>query len=251
MFDMCFWYWFSFLMLLFQTFNHCNFVSLQICFLTKFMMIAFILLIINNSWAVLLISWFAFSFSIMLLQLDIHCMLIWHWFWRKLIKFCCMSSNNFALTLLFVFSLCKVIWLSVYTQISLFLSAFSLHITIASLIACSFAFVMMILPETLVALLHLMSSCVNITVVLISVSTSAFFFRICNASVYITMFFAFLIILSNSLYFFIFLYFFIKCMQSMTMTLSRRCAYVKLHVPWSKSLLYIFSLINHIDSLCK
>ena len=46
-------------------------------------------------------------------------------------------------------------------------------------------------------------------------------------------------------------YFFIKCMQSMTMTLSRRCAYVKLHVSWSKSLLYIFLLINHIDSLCK
>jgi len=86
-----------------------------------------------------------------------------------------------------------------YTQISLFLSAFSLYITIASLIACSFAFVMMILPETLVALLHLTSSCVNITVVSISVSTSAIFFRICDASVYITMFFAFLIILSNSL----------------------------------------------------
>jgi len=82
-----------------------------------------------------------------------------------------------------------------YTQISLFLNAFSLHIAIASLIACSFAFVMMILPETLVALLHLTSSCV----VSISVSTSAIFFRICDASVYITMFFAFLIILSNSL----------------------------------------------------
>jgi len=38
-------------------------------------------------------------------------------------------------------------------------------------------------------------------------------------------------------------------MQSMTMTLSRRCMYAKLHVTWSKSLLYIFSLINHIDSL--
>ncbi len=44
-------------------------------------------------------------------------------------------------------------------------------------------------------------------------------------------------------------YFFIKCMQSMTMTLSKRCMYVKLHVIWSKLLLYIFSLINHIDSL--
>ena len=49
----------------------------------------------------------------------------------------------------------------------------------------------------------------------------------------------------------IFFYFFIKCMQSMTMTLFRRCAYVKLHVFWSKLLLYIFSLINHIDSLHK
>ena len=45
--------------------------------------------------------------------------------------------------------------------------------------------------------------------------------------------------------------FFIKCMQSMTMILFRRCVYVKLHVSWSKSLLYIFSLINHIDSLHK
>ncbi len=44
--------------------------------------------------------------------------------------------------------------------------------------------------------------------------------------------------------------FFIKCMQSMTMTLFKRCMYVKLHVIWSKSLLYIFLLINHIDSLC-
>ncbi len=53
-------------------------------------------------------------------------------------------------------------------------------------------------------------------------------------------------------YFLFFIFsFFIKCMQSMTMTLSRRCAYVRLHVSWSKSLLYIFSLINHIDSLCK
>jgi len=47
----------------------------------------------------------------------------------------------------------------------------------------------------------------------------------------------------------VFFYFFIKCMQSMTMTLSRRCMYAKLHVTWSKSLLYIFSLVNHIDSL--
>ncbi len=101
---MCFWYWFSFLMLLFQTFNHCNFISLQICFLTKLMMIAFMLLITDNSWAALLINWFTFSFLIMLLQLNIHCMQIWHWFWRKLINFCCMSLNNFALMLLFTFS---------------------------------------------------------------------------------------------------------------------------------------------------
>jgi len=52
-------------------------------------------------------------------------------------------------------------------------------------------------------------------------------------------------------YIFILFYFFIKCMQSMTMTLSRRCVCVKLHVSWSKSLLYIFSLINHINSLRK
>ncbi len=135
----------------------------------------------------------------MLLRLDIHCMRIWHCFWRKLVKFCRLSSNNLALTLLFAFSLCKVIWLFMYTQISLFLNAFSLHIAIASLITCSFAFVMMILSETLVALLHLTSSCVNITVVSISVSTFAIFFRIYGASVYITMFFAFLIILSNFL----------------------------------------------------
>ncbi len=68
-----------------------------------------------------------------------------------------------------------------YTQISLFLSAYSLHIAIASLIAYSFAFVMIILSEKFVALLHLTSSCVNITVVSISVSSSAFFFRICDA----------------------------------------------------------------------
>ncbi len=82
-----------------------------------------------------MINWSAFSFSIMLLWLNTHCMWIWHCFWRKLIKFCRFLS------------------------------------------------------------------------------------------------------------------FFIKCMQSMTMTLSRRCMYAKLHVTWSKSLLYIFSLINHIDSL--
>ncbi len=46
-------------------------------------------------------------------------------------------------------------------------------------------------------------------------------------------------------------FFFTKCMQSMTMILFKCCVYVKLHVSWSKSLLYIFLLINHIDSLCK
>jgi len=86
-----------------------------------------------------------------------------------------------------------------YIQISLFLSAFSLHIAIASLIACSFAFVVIILSKTLVALLNLTNSCVNITVIFVSVSISAIFFRICDASIYITMFFVFLIILSNSL----------------------------------------------------
>ncbi len=48
---------------------------------------------------------------------------------------------------------------------------------------------------------------------------------------------------------FYYFYFFIKCMQPMAMTLSRRCMYAKLHVIWPKSLLYIFSLVNHIDSL--
>ncbi len=67
------------------------------------------------------------------------------------------------------------------------MSAFSLHIMIASLIAYNFAFVIMILSEMLVVLLHLTSSCVNIIIILISVLTSAIFFRICNAFMYITM----------------------------------------------------------------
>jgi len=46
---------------------------------------------------------------------------------------------------------------------------------------------MMILSEMLVVLLHLTSSCVNIIIILISVLTSAIFFRICNAFMYITM----------------------------------------------------------------
>jgi len=86
-----------------------------------------------------------------------------------------------------------------YIQISLFLSAFSLHIAIASLIACSFAFIVILLSEMLVALLNLTSSYVNITVISVSVLISAIFFRICNASIYITMFFVFLIILSSFL----------------------------------------------------
>ena len=39
-------------------------------------------------------------------------------------------------------------------------------------------------------------------------------------------------------------FFFIKCMQSMTMTLSRRCVYVKLHVICLKSMLYIFERVS-------
>ncbi len=49
--------------------------------------------------------------------------------------------------------------------------------------------------------------------------------------------------------FYFYFYFFIKCMQPMAMALSRRCMYAKLHVTWPKSLLYIFPLVNHIDSL--
>ncbi len=75
-FDMCFQYWFPFLILMFQTFNHCNFVSLQICFLTKLMMIIFVLPITDTSWAAILVNWFAFSFSMMSLQLDTYCMRI-------------------------------------------------------------------------------------------------------------------------------------------------------------------------------
>jgi len=79
----------------------------------------------------------------------------------------------------------------VYTQISLSLDASSLHIAIASLIACNFAFIMIILSITLVALLHLTDLCMNIIVILISVLSFAIFFQVCNASMYITMFFVF------------------------------------------------------------
>ncbi len=54
---------------------------------------------------------------------------------------------------------------------------------------------------------------------------------------------------SNLFHLIIFFYFFIKCMQFMTMILFKCCIYVKLHVIWSKLLLYIFSLINHINNL--
>ncbi len=76
------------------------------------------------------------------------------------------------------------------------LSAFSLHIAIASSIACNFAFV---ISKMLVALLYLTSSCVNITFVSIPDSSSATFFQDCDASLYIIMLFVFLIILFNSL----------------------------------------------------
>jgi len=193
------WYWFFFLMLLFQTFNHCNFVSLQICFLMKLMIVLFLMSIVNLFHVAPLINWFTASFSMMSLQLDIHCMQIWHRFCCRLIRFCRMLLNNFKLTLLFAFNLCSVIWLSVYTQISLSSDASSLHIAIVSLIACNFAFVMIILLITLVVLLHLTDSCVNIIVISISVLSSAIFFWVCDASMYITMFFVFLTIVFSSL----------------------------------------------------
>ncbi len=72
-----------------------------------------------------------------------------------------------------------------------------------------------------------------------------------NVNIHVNLCFCLLIFLNYMLFIYknFFFNFFIKCMQSMTMTLSRRCVYAKLHVTWSKSLLYIFSLINHIDSL--
>jgi len=87
----------------------------------------------------------------------------------------------------------------VYTQISLSSDASSLHIAIASSIACNFAFVMIISSITLVALLHLTDSCVNIIMISISVLSSATFFQVCDASMYITMFFVFLTIVFSSL----------------------------------------------------
>ncbi len=148
----------------------------------KLMIVLFLMSIVNLFHVAPLINWFAASFSMMSLQLNTHCMHIWHWFCCKLIRFCRMLLNNFELTLLFAFSLCSIIWLSVYTQISLSSDASSLHITIASSIACNFAFVMIISSITLVALLHLTDSCVNITAISISVLSSAIFFQVCNAS---------------------------------------------------------------------
>jgi len=87
----------------------------------------------------------------------------------------------------------------VYIQISLSSDASSLHIAIASSIACNFAFVMIISLITLVALLYLTGSCVNIIAISISVLNSAIFFQVCDASMYITMFFVFLTIVFSSL----------------------------------------------------
>ncbi len=164
----------------------------------KLMIVLFLMSIVNLFRAASLINWFTASFSMMSLQLNIHCMQIWHWFCCKLIRFCRMLLNKFKLTLLFAFSLCSVIWLSVYTQISLSSDASSLHIAIASLIACNFAFIMIILSITLVILLHLTDSCVNIIAVSISVLSFAIFFQVCDALMYITMFFVFLTIVFSS-----------------------------------------------------
>lgn len=49
--------------------------------------------------------------------------------------------------------------------------------------------------------------------------------------------------------FLVIFYSFIKCMQSMTIILSKRCVYAKLQVTWLKSMLCIFSLNSHIDRM--
>jgi hypothetical protein len=59
---------------MFHVFSSCNSVSLQICFLTKFMMIIFMLLTVDDSLAAILANSSAFSFSMMSLRLDIQCM---------------------------------------------------------------------------------------------------------------------------------------------------------------------------------
>ncbi len=186
-------------MLSFHAISHCSFVSLSICFLMKLMIVLFLMSIADLFHVVSLINWFTASFSTMSLQLDIHCMHIWHWFCCRLIRFYRMLLNNFKLTLLFAFNLCSIIWLSVYIQILLSSDASSLHIAIASLIACNFAFVMIISSITLVALLHLTDSCVNIIMISISVLSFAIFFQVCDALMYITMFFVFLTIVFSFL----------------------------------------------------
>ena len=186
-------------MLSFHAINYCSFVSLSICFLMKFMIVFFLMSIVDLFHVTSLINWFTASFLMMSLQLNTHYMQIWHQFCCRLIRFCHMLLNNFKLTLLFAFNLCNVIWLSVYTQISLSSDASSLHIMIASLIVCNFAFVMIISSITLVILLHLTDSCVNIIMISISVLSFAIFFRVCDALMYITMFFIFLTIVFSFL----------------------------------------------------
>ncbi len=165
----------------------------------KLMIVFFLMSIVDLFHVTSLINWFTASFSTMSLQLNTHCMQIWHQFCYRLIRFCRMLLNNFKLTLLFAFNLCSVIWLSVYTQISLPSDASSLHIAIASLIACNFTFIMIISSITLVTLLHLTDSCVNIIMISISVLSFAIFFQVCNALMYITMFFVFLTIVFSFL----------------------------------------------------
>jgi len=178
-------------MLSFHAISHCSFISLSICFLMKLMIVLFLMLIADLFHVMSLINWFTASFSMISLQLDTHCMQIWHQFCCRLIRFYHILLNNFKLTLLFAFSLCSIIWLSVYTQISLSSDASLLHITIASLIACNFAFVIIISLITLVALLHLTNLCVNIIMISISVLSSAIIFWVCDALMYITMFLVF------------------------------------------------------------
>jgi len=62
------------LILMFYMFSYYNSVFLQICFLTKFMMIIFMLQTVDDSLIAILANLFAFSFSMMFLQLNIHCM---------------------------------------------------------------------------------------------------------------------------------------------------------------------------------
>ncbi len=186
-------------MLSFHAISHCSFASLSICFLMKPMVVLFLMPVADLFRAAPLANWSAASFPTMPLRLGTHCMQIWHRFCCRLIRFCRMLLNNSELTLLFAFSLCSAIWLSVYTQISLPSGASSLHIAIASPIACNSASVMVISSTTLVALLHLTGPCVNTIAVPVPVLSPATFFRVCDASVYTTMFFVFLTIVSSFL----------------------------------------------------